>query len=907
MDVFKIQTSIDLHGNLAKELRAVLGTMEKIEGKATAVKTHIESWTGAASRALAEIRRVHAALEGLHGIKRRNPFGLASGRNAGGAEAEIKKVKAEVESLTLAFGGMKKASSGLTTRFGNWATRLESAASHAQTLHRALEGAKNASSGLRIPRGGGGGGNGGIRQPRGGGAHGGYGPYVAAGAAPGMIEHALHPGVDLNAEISNYRLSGASPANVRAAVEASYAASSRVPSIGVAENLEMLREVAGETGDDAGARAIISDLAQARAVLGRATGKNSKQDMVRLFKFIGLRGGAIDEKNHRIDVGKFREELDGSTRALVAGQGLITSNDLNQLARQAGPMAKGMSLDDLFAATLASIEDMGGSRTGTSMTAMGRQVLGGIMTGKATKHWKERGLIQGKEDVDWHATKAGGIVVDKPENAIAGYDVLMKQGVKAWVDQIARPAMERAGITDRTKQNAELYQWGGTETSRRLLSLALTGGEQLEAVAERYKKAMGIGGYDKVLAGQDLGTSIEGLKKSLDTLTTSLTNTGGLAGPLNTLATTIASFAESTSKHPIAAEIGTAVGLALAGGAATAGIAAAIAAGFAALPTLAVAIGAGATVTILGALIPWREILPKWMLEPDNQAIVKAQQDLKKANPEDLDTILNRAYKSKRDMLLDPEGHRGQEMLRRDARQRELEQLEKIPPKTDGATQKLGELEGAIGKLAVTASVAGAMIQNAAWASLGGGGSGIQKANFTPGGGGLGGGNGIVPPGITGSDANMLGLISKYESGGRNVMNYIGDRTHTAQGYYQITNSNWRKIAPRLGITAPNAMSASLADQARVARVLLHNGKGIRNWSDYNPRLRGALQRGETYHGPAVPPPPPAPARGEQSVQLHVDGQRLASIMTRHQFRSGNRPATGANIADMSEIYPVVG
>ncbi|MGE8131659.1 hypothetical protein ACQKQD_32375 [Methylobacterium sp. NPDC080182] len=103
-------------------------------------------------------------------------------------------------------------------------------------------------------------------------------------------------------------------------------------------------------------------------------------------------------------------------------------------------------------------------------------------------------------------------------------------------------------------------------------------------------------------------------------------------------------------------------------------------------------------------------------------------------------------------------------------------------------------------------------------------------------------------------ERNELGLITKYEAGGRNVPNYINDRTHTAQGYYQITNTNWRRIAPALGITAPNAMSASLEEQTRVA-LHLRRATGLGNWTQYNARLRGALRWGEI-----VPPPGETPA-----------------------------------------------
>ncbi|MBK3400047.1 hypothetical protein HPY23_26610, partial [Methylobacterium sp. IF7SW-B2] len=126
-------------------------------------------------------------------------------------------------------------------------------------------------------------------------------------------------------------------------------------------------------------------------------------------------------------------------------------------------------------------------------------------------------------------------------------------------------------------------------------------------------------------------------------------------------------------------------------------------------------------------------------------------------------------------------------------------------------------------------------------------------------GGGRAAGSGQIPAlpdniQMTADERNTLGLILKYESGGQNTMNYVGKgqgldpatpKGYTAQGYFQMLNSNWRRIAPLYGIKTPNAMASSLEDQTKVALHLLRNG-GVGNWANYNPRLKAALARGET-------------------------------------------------------------
>src|SRR5947209_874487 len=64
-------------------------------------------------------------------------------------------------------------------------------------------------------------------------------------------------------------------------------------------------------------------------------------------------------------------------------------------------------------------------------------------------------------------------------------------------------------------------------------------------------------------------------------------------------------------------------------------------------------------------------------------------------------------------------------------------------------------------------------------------------------------------------------LIATYESDGcRNIPNYRFDKRHTAGGCYQITDRDWREVAPTVGIdlaTYRNAGSAPEFVQGQVA------------------------------------------------------------------------------------------
>ena len=85
--------------------------------------------------------------------------------------------------------------------------------------------------------------------------------------------------------------------------------------------------------------------------------------------------------------------------------------------------------------------------------------------------------------------------------------------------------------------------------------------------------------------------------------------------------------------------------------------------------------------------------------------------------------------------------------------------------------------------------------------------------------------------------------ILHFESGGRNIPNYMFDPTHTAQGYFQITNSTWNDIAPKAGVDLqqyPNAMSAPFGVQLNVAHQL-QKERGLAPWTNYNAPLENYL------------------------------------------------------------------
>jgi LysM repeat protein len=119
-------------------------------------------------------------------------------------------------------------------------------------------------------------------------------------------------------------------------------------------------------------------------------------------------------------------------------------------------------------------------------------------------------------------------------------------------------------------------------------------------------------------------------------------------------------------------------------------------------------------------------------------------------------------------------------------------------------------------------------------------------------------------------------LIAECETGGRNVMNYINDATHTASGPWQITNTTWRAY----GGTefAPTAMQATPAQQLVVARRIQAANPSWSDWDEsrhcWGPRMPAAM-RGEDVteidlagSAPVAPAPVPEPTVAEPTGTL---------------------------------------
>jgi hypothetical protein len=336
----------------------------------------------------------------------------------------------------------------------------------------------------------------------------------AALAAGGLIEalgHAVEHGGELvKQQTLLNNLLGGNTDMVQKMTDA--AAHANVMGVTHAENLKAMRELIGVTPTAEDAMNIEPEVMRGATVLKQLTGADPSETLQTLAKAVELRGGGMDPVTHQLDPERLAKEIGAAVRAIVASGGLINASTLLQFMKTAGPMARMQEDPDKFyEGTLTAMMDMGGFRAGTALTALGRQLLGGQMTGPKAEELERLGILnQGQ----WH--KSGtGVYVDP--GGMNGTDLIKnpEQGLQAWMNQILIPALKEHGYTKNADVQEELYRLFGTETGRRMAGLYVQNEGQIARDAYLYDKNKGLGSYEDD-ANKNLDLNIEGLHSAFN-------------------------------------------------------------------------------------------------------------------------------------------------------------------------------------------------------------------------------------------------------------------------------------------------------------------------------------------------------------------------------------------------------
>lgn len=292
---------------------------------------------------------------------------------------------------------------------------------------------------------------------------------VVAGAAVlhGM-GHLVAKGAELVHQQSLLRRQGLSNLEVLNATAKAYETMAAVPGTKVAENLKMFGELRSQTTSDQTAMQLMPMMSRLSMLMQNETGKAQEGLARDLMKVLENRGQIFDGK-HQTDMAKVKIELDMAYQAMAASHGGITSRDLLNFQKQAGPAGMAMSPDAYYRLMPTAIQTMGGHRAGTAMSSLFAQFVGGVMTQRTAKELMSLDLLDPNKV---HVRRGGQVTID--EGGIRGFDA----SNPFLFGKVFKDAVERRGgntaahlesILD-PKMVAALYKGLGRDTTRRLLA-----------------------------------------------------------------------------------------------------------------------------------------------------------------------------------------------------------------------------------------------------------------------------------------------------------------------------------------------------------------------------------------------------------------------------------------------------
>jgi hypothetical protein len=169
----------------------------------------------------------------------------------------------------------------------------------------------------------------------------------------------------------------------------------------------------------------------------------------------------------------------------------------------------------------------------------------------------------------------------------------------------------------------------------------------------------------------------------------------------------------------------------------------------------------------------------------------------------------------------------------------------------------------------------------------------LFSSNPTPGAG--------THPSDEASSDSVLNVIAQHETGNRNVPNYRYDATHTASGFYQITDTNWRAYGQGVVDLSkyPHAIDAPKEVQAQVA-ARMYREQGIGPWSSSS---GGSIKSVAQFNAEVAADHTRMLQAAKAGAAGNVNSANTSNTITIgdvnvHGVDPNNGPATGAAIHD---------
>lgn len=303
------------------------------------------------------------------------------------------------------------------------------------------------------------------------------------------LSHELVQIKKLNSEISGKEF--------KQITEWAYGLPARVPGTTTVEGLKTYGAIQSMFGKDQ-ALSMGDSIARFGQVLGNQKGdwSGTSEQVLKMIRSGDLLGKFVDATTHKVDVVRLQKFLDLGTKVINATHGMVNPATWFQMAQQGGPALSSMTDEGLMSMAMAA-QGMGGFRSGTAMTSLYQQMIGGKMTKYAAQELSGMGLV-GK---NYEVTEGGHIVWGKGALDTEFTRAIQKDPLKA--TDIMREAMEKSGFTSIETQIPELFKMLGRQTTQRLLHDFLRNMPQMLGERGRLEGGMGAFGSADIANQED--------------------------------------------------------------------------------------------------------------------------------------------------------------------------------------------------------------------------------------------------------------------------------------------------------------------------------------------------------------------------------------------------------------------
>lgn len=944
-EVFRIQTALELGGNLAPETVKLLKTMERIETKAKAIPRELRAWERPILDAAKAVERLANAMGRVSkaGAKRTAPRNdIVKWASASAKElAETKK----------AAQGVGTAARGVGRSFESWEGKINKAT-------RALERMERVANSMRLPAmpsgASGGSGRGGSQRgsshgtSRSPGGHSRHGPeyhegsalagLVGVGGGVHTIEKVVETGIDMQHIALGMRQTGATDAQVAEAKRVAEAGSKAFPNLSTLEIFEHINDLRGILGDmDKAIHEAPDILPEFSALKAKAGNKGAKGAVGEIYNAV-----KSAETANEITAEGVQKHVNSLTRlAFWYGDKLNPSQYFS--AQKAGGQMLNLTSDRFRFGAFSALTQEIGQRAGTQFGTFAAKGVAGL---KMTVAGLDRAAMFGLLDVDTIKRSKNNSVKPGAQFSDIGLDGVKYDRAKdpdLWLYKNVIPKLKAGGVN--TDDKAELLrELGRIFTDKNAYGFLFELAQQRSKIDKDWNGFVGTSGDFRSYLGKDPMAAVQGTQAQANALMTALSGPAipGIVENLAKLNTGLANLAGFFEKHPLGAQTAMGAGIGVVGGVAAAGAVALTVMAVSTLSLPALAIGTVAALSIAALTIPMKELFgvspgdlakgfeamakPGYnpdgkmpdLLKPGSGSAVDAAK-LKDGAGSIWDSITSGAKKMW--------GAFGDLAKQGEADQRKLaEGTREVATQTPPAKSALESFGNTLLELAKKAIMSEAVIGQISFNGGGGAGGLIQKASF--GGGGavsalaVGAGSGI---GHTASKAERAAYIRAAairngidpevalrvaQSEGFNT--YVGDKG-TSFGDWQLhfggsgirgmNAGGLGDVLRRRGINAKDPSTWKQQTDFAMEWAAKHG------WGDWHGAKRVGIGNRQGIGGRGRPEVSPAPKQRELVAHLHthLDGRKIASNTTRHQFNEGNGPATGANFADNSLVFPQVG